>query len=292
MRCHIIGFETSGHRTRKLLDAQNNTDRRFLPHVVGDGSARTFHECNSTMTSSLFEPNTPLVDKFQVSGEFVGVTRTDPVQTKRLDDIPEMKGTDLLKVDVQGAEVLVFDGAAETLKDVLGHRLGGVFRAIVQASVPVFRHRHRPAIPSSTGSTVSPAAVKPLIVNNDVNATMAAWLWADAIYIRDFMTFDHALLKFAVVVRERTMARSIWSRPPWKRMTGRPDRVHSRPTFRGWSPHRLDEPGLPRRRLQSPLVTLLWGADVGGQMNSWRNGVSDPVIDAARADERGVRGSC
>ena len=137
------------------------------------------------------------------------VTRTDPVQTKRLDDIPEMKGTDLLKVDVQGAEVLVFDGAAETLKDVLVIELEVCF-------APLYRHQclfsDIDIVLRSRGfafhrlNGVAGRAFKPLIVNNDVNATMSQWLWADAIYIRDFMTFDQlpppALLKLAVIMHE------------------------------------------------------------------------------------------
>ena len=137
------------------------------------------------------------------------ITRTDPVQTKRLDDIPEMKGTDLLKVDVQGAEVLVFDGAAETLKDVL----------VIESEVcfaPLYRHQclfsDIDIVLRSRGFAfhrldgVAGRAFKPLIVNNDVNATMSQWLWADAIYVRDFMTFDQlpppALLKLAVIMHE------------------------------------------------------------------------------------------
>jgi hypothetical protein len=47
---------------------------------------------------------------------------------------------------------------------------------------------------------------KPLIVNNDVNATMSQQLWGDAIHVRDFMTFDQlaplALLKLATILHE------------------------------------------------------------------------------------------
>jgi FkbM family methyltransferase len=206
--CDVIGFEPVTAELEKL-DAQKDADRRFLPHVIGDGSTRIFHECNFTMTSSLFEPNTALVDKFQNLGELMQVTRTYPVQTKRLDDIPEMSGTDFLKVDVQGAEVLVFDGAAETLKDVL----------VIESEVcfaPLYKHQclfsDIDIVLRSRGfafhrlNTVSGRAFKPLIVNNDVNAMMSQWLWGDAIYVRDFTTFDRlpppALLKLAVIMHE------------------------------------------------------------------------------------------
>ncbi len=206
--CEIIGFEPVAAELEKL-DAQKDADRRFLPYVVGDGSTRIFHECNFTMTSSLFEPNTALVDKFQNLGELMQVTRTYPVQTKRLDDIPEMSGTDFLKVDVQGAEILVFDGAAETLKDVL----------VIESEVcfaPLYKHQclfsdidialRSRGFALHRLNSVSGRAFKPLIVNNDVNAMMSQWLWGDAIYVRDFMAFDRlppsALLKLAVIMHE------------------------------------------------------------------------------------------
>jgi FkbM family methyltransferase len=193
--CDVIGFEPVAAEFERL-DNEKDADRRFLPYVIGDGSTRTFHECNFTMTSSLFEPNTSLVDKFQNLGELMRVTRTYPVQTKRLDDIPEIRGTDLLKVDVQGAELVVFDGAAETLKDVL----------VIETEVcfaPLYEHQclfsDIDSVLRSKGfafhrlNSYSGRAFKPLIMNNDINAPMSQWLWGDAIYVRDFMTFDRLL---------------------------------------------------------------------------------------------------
>jgi FkbM family methyltransferase len=206
--CDIIGFEPVAAEFEKL-NSLNDADRRFLPYFIGDGSTRTFHECNFTMTSSLFEPNTPLVDKFQNLEELMRVTRTYPVQTKRLDDIPEIRGTDLLKVDVQGAELLVFDGAIETLKDALVietevcfaplYKCQGLFSDIdiVLRSKGFAFHRL---------TNYAGRAFKPLIFNNDVSAPMSQWLWGDAVYVRDFMTFDQlspsALLKLAVIMHE------------------------------------------------------------------------------------------
>ena len=37
----------------------------FLPYAVGDASTQTFHECMFPATSSIFEPNTALLAKFQ-----------------------------------------------------------------------------------------------------------------------------------------------------------------------------------------------------------------------------------
>jgi hypothetical protein len=47
---------------------------------------------------------------------------------------------------------------------------------------------------------------KPLIFRNDVNAGLSQILWGDAVYVRDFMSFDElsgpALLKIAAILHE------------------------------------------------------------------------------------------
>src|SRR5271170_3308077 len=60
----IVGFEPVQVECDKL-NATAAHGCRYLPYAVGDGRVRTFHICNSPMTSSLYEPNTPLLEKFQ-----------------------------------------------------------------------------------------------------------------------------------------------------------------------------------------------------------------------------------
>jgi hypothetical protein len=56
------------------------------------------------MTSSLFEPNTALLAKFQNLEELTRVKKTYRIETKRLDDVAEVRGCDFLKVDRRGGE--------------------------------------------------------------------------------------------------------------------------------------------------------------------------------------------
>lgn len=205
--CDVYGFEPGAGEFEKLK-ASAKPGHYYLPYFIGDGKTRTFYECNYTMTSSLFEPNTELLSKFQNLEELVRVQKTYPVETRRLDDIPQIAGTDLLKVDVQGAELLVFEGAAKTLDDVL----------VIQTEVEfVSLYKDQPLFGDidvhlrSKGFTLHQIApvsrvFKPLVLNNDVNAGLSQILWGDAVYVRDFMFLDRlsgeTLLKLAVILHE------------------------------------------------------------------------------------------
>ncbi len=98
--CDVIGFEPIREECEKL-NAQKMPGHLYLPHAIGDGSSRTFYECSSVDTSSLFEPNNALADKFQSLGEPLRVVGSREIQTRRLDDLPETAGADFLKLDVR-----------------------------------------------------------------------------------------------------------------------------------------------------------------------------------------------
>lgn len=205
--CELIGFEPVKREFDKL-NAAVKANQRYLPYFVGDGSKRTFYECNFPMTSSLFEPNTALLAKFQNLEGVIRVVNTYPVETTRLDDIPEIRGTDFLKVDVQGAELLVFQGAANMLNDVLVVQTEVEFVALYKDQ-PLFSDidsflRARGFQLHKIGW--SGRTFRPLVMNNDINAAMSQWLWGDAIYVRDFMAFDRcapmSLLKLACILHE------------------------------------------------------------------------------------------
>ncbi|CAD5373635.1 hypothetical protein RA210_U40038 [Rubrivivax sp. A210] len=117
---HVTGFEPDA----KALDELKRTypedgSHRFLPHFVGDGGAANFHSTTWFMTGSLLAPDPRVMEAYQNLGEITRETGRSPVQTVRLDDVIAPGGMDLLKIDVQGAEAMVFDGAAARLRDCL-----------------------------------------------------------------------------------------------------------------------------------------------------------------------------
>jgi FkbM family methyltransferase len=234
MPCDLIGFEPILEECEKLKQ-MGLEGRSYLPYFIGDGATHTFYQCNYAMTSSLLEPNTPLLDKFQNLENVTRVVKTYPADTKRLDDIPETAGVDFLKIDVQGGEMLVLRGAAERLKDAL------VVHTEVEF-VPMYKNQPLfadiDAHLRAQGFLVHKVDIagrtfKPLIKNNQINAMLSQWLWGDAIYVRDFMKFEHMLpsklLKLAAILHENYSSFDLAAvaLEAYDRLTG----SHLRPTY-------------------------------------------------------------
>jgi len=119
-RVCVTGFEPDATALAELQGRhEGDPGRRYLPHFVGDGRAATFHETNWSLTGSLLPPNRPVLDRYQNLGSLTMARAAHAVGTVRLDDVIEPGGMDLLKIDVQGGEGLVFDGAQARLDECL-----------------------------------------------------------------------------------------------------------------------------------------------------------------------------
>jgi FkbM family methyltransferase len=205
--CDVIGFEPVVGECEKL-NALKIPGHLYLPHAIGDGGQRTFYECSSADTSSLFEPNNALADKFQSLGEPLRVVGSRSVETRRLDDLAETSGADFLKLDVQGGEMLVLQGAVKRLRDVLIVHTEVEFLPLYQGQ-PLFADID--SFLRSRGfafHTMTPfgRTFKPMLANNSIYAAVNQLIWADAVYVRDFMAFmdlpPEALLKLTAILHE------------------------------------------------------------------------------------------
>ncbi len=203
---HVLGFECVQAECDRL-NAMKRSTHTCLPHAIGDGRERTFHECNYPMTSSLYEPDSALLAKFQNLENLTQVVKKGSIQTHRLDDLPEAAGADFLKLDVQGAEVDVMNGADNVLADAVVIHTEVEFVPMYKGQ-PLFAEVDQRLRKSGyifhkfTG--ISGRTFQPLVVNNDVNQALSQMLWADAVYVKDFMALERLsaekLLKMAVIL--------------------------------------------------------------------------------------------
>jgi FkbM family methyltransferase len=208
-KADVIGFEPVAEACAKLNEAAAGTPQRFLPYAIGDGSMREFRETNAPMTSSLYEPNTPLLEKFQALAELTIVVRRTPIETKRLDDIPDVADADYLKLDVQGAELDILRGAARVLASVTVVHTEVNFVPMYKDQ-PLFADidaelRARGFLLHKIHSMAG-RAFKPFVQGNKIGEMISQHLWGDAVYVRDFMRLDalrpEQVLKLALIVHE------------------------------------------------------------------------------------------
>ncbi|KMW56882.1 hypothetical protein AIOL_001839 [Candidatus Rhodobacter oscarellae] len=116
--CDVYGFEPNRDAFAKLQESK--TDREtYFPHAVGDGSERDFYLYRSSGLSSTLKPYEGAFRYLGRSRKNMTVRETLRVQTKRLDDMPELPDFELLKIDIQGGEVAVFEGGKRCLSNAL-----------------------------------------------------------------------------------------------------------------------------------------------------------------------------
>jgi FkbM family methyltransferase len=187
----IIGFEPNAEACAKR-NAEARPGHRYLPYFIADGARRRFHMCQNPLTSSLFEPNHALLDRFQSLA--LPVTGVIDVDTIRLDDVPEITGCDLLKLDIQGAELLAINGAPKILSDAMVVHTEVEFIPMYKDQ-PLFgdidvRLRQMGFLLHKFQGIFG-RQMKPIVVQNNPFSPLSQIVFAEAaVYVKDFMQFD------------------------------------------------------------------------------------------------------
>lgn len=207
----LIGFEPNPTECEKLTQA-GRANSRFLPHALGDGGAHNLHIGRNPMTSSLYPPDPEVMGRFHNLWELCETVAEEPLQTVRLDDVAEADDCDFLKLDVQGAELLVLEGAPQTLETTLGLITEVNFLPIYKgqalfADVDIELRSHGLSFHTLVGGGARP--YRPLIKEDNPNLGFAQVIWSNALYFRDASDFPtlaqsqpEALLKLAVLAHE------------------------------------------------------------------------------------------
>lgn len=191
-RARIFGFEPNPGECERL-NREYGEPHRFFPHFVGDGKPATFHDTNWVLTGSLYEPNSPLLEKFQNLSEVVTPVASHPVSTTRIDDLIEVTDVDFIKIDIQGGELAVFQNARRVLAGALLIQTEVEFVELYKgqplfADVDIFLRSVGFQFHAFNG--FGSRAFKPLILNGNINQGLRQALWSDALYVRDWMCLD------------------------------------------------------------------------------------------------------
>lgn len=204
----LVAFEPDALQFA-ALQAQGLERTTLLNEAVGDGQEHDLHVCKLPGLTSLLKPDPKVLEHFHGFGEWAEVVDTIRVATRRLDDIPEVRGCHFLKMDVQGSELSILEAGREVLADCLVVQLEAQFVPFYEDQ-PLFGDLDR--LMRDAGfwlhkfTPLQSRVFKPLILNDDIYAGLSQILWTDAIYVRRFVDFaelpTESLLRIALIAHD------------------------------------------------------------------------------------------
>ena len=119
---HLVyyGFEPDSRSYKELEEKPVNVKRRKLFQTALWDSARSleFNMCSKPQVSSHFFPNFSFLDRFPDIQRF-GIDYKSSLECIALDDL-EISPCDFIKIDVQGGELAILQGASKTLENAFG----------------------------------------------------------------------------------------------------------------------------------------------------------------------------
>jgi len=207
-RASVLGFEPNPEALTKLYRLKGSNET-YLPYAVGDGGRHTLKMCAAPGMTSLLEPNPDVLGLMHGFPQWGTVVAREEIDTVRLDDVADAAGIDLLKIDIQGGELMVFKNAPNRLADAVVIHTEVEFLPLYKDQ-PLFSdvdqflrsqgfvfHRFFPAVSRM---------IQPMLLNGDIYAGMSQIVWADAIFVRDFtrldLVADDKLLHMAAILHD------------------------------------------------------------------------------------------
>jgi hypothetical protein len=112
----VIGIDVEGS-AETGFKAQFSPDvaTEFMTAFLGAGEVRDFYECEQPSVSSVYEPNGLVCDTFDGLAEASTIRRSRRIKTRLLEDVVGCRDVDLLKSDLQGADLHVLQHAPKIL---------------------------------------------------------------------------------------------------------------------------------------------------------------------------------
>lgn len=189
----LTGFEPNPAELEKLVATDQ---RRYLPYAIGTGAPMPFHITQSPGFCSTLKPNAALTAAIHAFGPLTEVLSVEKMKTRRLDDLAEISRVDFLKIDIQGGEVAAFEGGATKLANLLCVQTEVAFVPIYE-NQPLFAQQNE--MLQSLGlrffgmKSVNRFAYEGAsrgIRKRNRRTDIGQWVDGDAVYLRDFLTWD------------------------------------------------------------------------------------------------------
>jgi FkbM family methyltransferase len=204
--CHIVGFEPQTTAFDILISNKTN-DEDYFNHAIGKNGKVNINIYSGSGFSSVYHIDEKSVDLFPKWRSGTRLKQVLSIDSKALDDIPNFPKVDLLKIDIQGGELDVFQGAKQLLKTTLSIITEVSFFPLYH-SAPSFADIHKELTQQGFVLHKFLHQVRAPISNSFVDDLPAAFgvnqlVDGDAVYIKDFRDmadFDARSLKALALI--------------------------------------------------------------------------------------------
>lgn len=216
---HLHAFEGDPRQIAKIRETYG--DRVTVRDCfLSDGGVHTLHvaAAESGMTS-LLKPNATTLQFFNGFPLFGQIHETRPVQTTRLDDVAGLPDIDFLKLDIQGAELVVLENGLRKLASCVAIQLEVSYVCLYEnqpsfGEVDVFMRRN--GFLPHCFLEVKKWSIAPMLMGNDPRRPFNQLLESDIVYVRNLLSLEalsagqlkklaliahHCLLSFDLVLR-------------------------------------------------------------------------------------------
>ncbi len=186
--CRITGFDPHPAAIAQLAE-RKSPQETYLPYAVGDGAAHALNICRGMGFASLLQPDAKTLTHFPNFTELGRVIERIPQKTRRLDDVTEIAAIDLLKIDIQGGELAVFQHGRRKLAKAVAIQTEVSFVPLYEKQ-PVFGEidlelRSLGFVPH-TFAAINRKMIAPML-GPDPAAAINQLVEADVVYVRNFV---------------------------------------------------------------------------------------------------------
>lgn len=187
--CRLTGFEPQAAEHARL-EAAAGPNERYFPLAIGDGGPATLRVCAYSGWSSLFEPDPRMLALFPHFAQAAEVVERMPLETVRLDSLADLGAFDMLKIDVQGSELAIFQSAAALLEETVCIQTEVSFLSLYQgqpAQGDVDRFLREAGFVPHCFAGIKKTWVAPQADCIEPQGQINQLLEADLVYVRDFI---------------------------------------------------------------------------------------------------------
>ncbi|TXR57614.1 FkbM family methyltransferase [Quadrisphaera setariae] len=186
--CTVTGFEPQPEALQLLLDAAGPNER-YLPHAVGDGGEHELRVTWMNGMTSLLEPDVARLSTLNEFARYGEVLSRTSLATTRLDDITDLGPMDLLKIDVQGSELPVFQNGRTTLAGAVAVHTEMSFAPLYEGQ-PLFgevdAELRAQGFVLHTFATLKKWPIAPAVIDGYIFTNHQQVIEADVAYVKDF----------------------------------------------------------------------------------------------------------